>query len=180
MKMKYIVFCFFLISNITHAQIDYSYFKQTWCKCMPDSGAVETDTITYRIESEACKTKRYDETHLYIERLEYTFENKHSVHVYESSSVGLRSDEVPEVKSKITFKYYALGDTIGVDSTYEKIYPGKSGGYGRSVFGYGRYQLNKKENTLTIIYDENVNEYKILFLSSKMFVIRKINHVSSY
>ncbi|HSY62356.1 MAG TPA: hypothetical protein VK796_10790 [Cytophaga sp.] len=82
MKTISIMFCFFLISSTTQAQIDYSYFKQTWCKCMPDSGAVETDTLTYRIESESelCKTKRYNETHIYIQQQKYTFQKKNAVY----------------------------------------------------------------------------------------------------
>jgi hypothetical protein len=49
---------------------------------MPDSGAVETDTLTYRIESESelCKTKRYNETHIYIQQQKYTFQKKNAVY----------------------------------------------------------------------------------------------------
>lgn len=175
MKKICIACSFFLIINLTQAQIDYSYFKQTWCRCLSDSGASATDSVTYRIESEACKTKRYDETHVYIERLEYTFEKNKDVEVYESADVGLRKDEVGETKSKITFKYYALGDTVGADSTYEKINPARSGAYGKARSGYGKYKLNKRKNTLAIVYDEKLNEYKIFFLSSKMLVMRKMN-----
>ncbi|WP_018344675.1 hypothetical protein [Cytophaga aurantiaca] len=177
MKYIYSILCFFLISSFANAQIDYSYFKQTWCKCLPDNDTVATDTLTFRIESETCKTERYIEKRAYIEELEYTFEKNNGVGVVEGSGNGLRGDEVPERKWKITFKYYAIGDTIGRDSTYEKIEPAHSNfrGEAKTILGHGKYQLNKSKNTLTIIYDEKTNQYEILFLSSKMMLLRKIN-----
>lgn len=173
MKIISIGFYFFLLSNSTYAQIDYSYFKQTWCKCLPDSGAVVTDTLTYRIKSEACKTTRYGNVYIHLEQQEYTFEKKNSVHVYEAGGNSLRKDYVPEVWIEVKYKTNAEGDTIGIDSTYNmmRFAPGLSG----CTLGDFKYQLNKSKNTVTIYYFKERREYEIIFLSSKMLLMRKIN-----
>lgn len=172
MKMRFIIFYFLLISSFAQAQINYSYFKQTWCKCLPDSGVVNTDTSTYRIESETCKTKRYSETHVFTEQLEYTFEKRNNGTIYESNGNSLRKDYVKKMNIEITYKTNTIGDTIGVDSTYNVIHysPGSSS----ATLRYSTYQLNKSKNRLTIFYGKERNEYKILFLSSKLLLMRKI------
>ena len=173
MKIISIVFYFFLLSNSTYAQIDYSYFKQTWCKCMPDSGTVETDTLTYRIKSEACNTKRYSEKHVYTEEQEYSFREKSRVQVYMSSGNAPREGYVGETSMEVFYKTNAVGDTVGVDSMYYKINPGIRIS-GCSIIDIN-YQLNKSKNIWKLFYGKEVEEYEILFLSSKMMLMRKVN-----
>ncbi|WP_018344674.1 hypothetical protein [Cytophaga aurantiaca] len=172
MKIIYSIFCFLLISSIAHAQIDYSYFKQTWSKCMPDSGAIATDTLIFRIKSEACKTKKYTETHVYTEELIYTFEKKNSVDVYTSSGSAPREDYVGEKTIKVFYKINSVGDTVGVDSMYYKIQRGPA--LSGCTLSYSMYELDKSKNRLIVFKVKGKDEYEILFLSSKMLVMRKI------
>lgn len=172
MKIVSVVCYFFLICNSTQAQIDYSYFKQTWCKCMPDSGTVETDTLIFRIESEACKIQRYSETHVYTEELVYTFKKKNNVDVYTSSGSAPRKDYVGKMHKEAFYKMNVDGDTIGMDSIHYKIQ------FGPALSGctilYSMYELNKSKNRLTVFKDKGNDEYEILFLSSKMLLLLKM------
>lgn len=140
---------------------------------MPDSGKAATDTITFRIESEACKTKRYSATHVYSEEQKYTFEKNNNVTVYESSGSAPRKDYVPESHTKVFYKRNAAGDTIGVDSIHSTINfgPELSG----CTFTYSWYKLDKSKNRLSIVKSNGNDEYEILFLSSKMLMMRKIH-----
>jgi hypothetical protein len=140
---------------------------------MPDSGAVETDTLTYRIESEECKISRYSKTHVYSEHQEYTFKKKNNGNIYKSSGYMLRKDYVRETHIEVTYKTNAAGDTLQIDSTYSTI--GYRPGSSSATLGYFKYELNKSKNKLTIFYGKQREEYQVLFLSSKMLMMRKID-----
>ena len=131
------------------------------------------DTSTYRIESQSSKTKRYSETHVYTEQLEYTFEKRNNGIIYESNGNSLRKDYVKKMSTKVTYKTNATGDTIQIDSTYSTI--GYRHGGSSATLEDFTYELNKSKNKLTIFYSKERLEYEILFLSSKMLLMRKIN-----
>ncbi|HSY62355.1 MAG TPA: hypothetical protein VK796_10785 [Cytophaga sp.] len=93
--------------------------------------------------------------------------------VYESSGNSLRKNYVKKMNIKVNYKTNAAGDTIQIDSTYHTI--GYGPGNSSATLGYSTYQLNKSKNILTIFHGKQMNEYEIIFLFSKILMMRKID-----
>ena len=182
MKHLLTLFTLFILSSF-FGQINYNHLQQEWCRCLPDSSRIGTDTIRFMASpiDSTCETNRYSKMSIHNDNLHYTFSENDSMMVYRDAGNFPNPNYIPDTVTTYAVSFDTLYniDSSEVTTTWDSIQvkiPLMHSWHGSAArSSISNYSLDKVKNKIRLNHEDfGTNEkriYKVIQLTEKQMIL---------